>query len=439
MKRKKVFLGWLGVLFLLLITTLLYAGLRDNDPYRYYTGLGENISIAPDDSEIAFSYYVDGKKSIYKANLDGSKVEEVTDENDRKNHHPKYARNGNQLVYLSEDQDGIQTLWRVNEDGSGWKQLTNRDLYVKEAISLDEKDAIYFVAMEAEEWKKGEESQEGFDLYTINPQGEVRELTEGDYFAMDSLFVSPDGEDIYFSEFDGGKERIYSYSVDEEVVNETPSLLPEEEHDHSFYNPQLSPDGKYLAYTEVTEESEESSLFEYELFLLDTEKGGSEQLTNFKKAVTSPEFFHTENKMAFMENTNWPGSPAVHEIRTIDLTTKEIESIELDAPESSVGYQLLQMMDRAVNIYTIASVYVLFLGLLSVYLHYYHSSKAYLPSIVSFSLAVAIFIFSILAVAIIGMNPWYGIGLAMLAAGIFICSVIVVLFLWFYRRWARGK
>src|SRR5699024_7297301 len=206
---------------------------------RYYTGLGENISIAPDDSEIAFSYYVDGKKSIYKANLDGSKVEEVTDENDRKNHHPKYARNGNQLVYLSEDQDGIQTLWRVNEDGSGWKQLTNRDLYVKEAISLDEKDAIYFVAMEAEEWKKGEESQEGFDLYTINPQGEVRELTEGDYFAMDSLFVSPDGEDIYFSEFDGGKERIYSYSVDEEVVNETPSLLPEEEHDHSFYNPQL--------------------------------------------------------------------------------------------------------------------------------------------------------------------------------------------------------
>ena len=64
MKQKRILLITIGIIFVLLAGTLTYAILKDDDPYRYFTGLGEEISVAPDDSEIAFSYYVDGEEAI---------------------------------------------------------------------------------------------------------------------------------------------------------------------------------------------------------------------------------------------------------------------------------------------------------------------------------------------------------------------------------------
>ncbi|SFL73372.1 hypothetical protein SAMN04487943_103336 [Gracilibacillus orientalis] len=67
--------------------------------------------------------------------------------------------------------------------------------------------------------------------------------------------------------------------------------------------------------------------------------------------------------------------------------------------------------------------------------HYYYPRKTYLPSNVSFSNAALTFVGSILVVAT--MNAWYGIGIGMLAAGIFGCSVVVVLFVFIFKRLVR--
>lgn len=131
-------------------------------------------------------------------------------------------------------------------------------------------ESIFFVAVEAEEFKKGEESREGFDLFSINTDGsELKKLTDADYFSMNHLSLSSGGEEIYFSEFNGEKESVYSYDLEDGAVNETPTVVPEEiANTRSFNKPQLSPDGEQLAFTEVSEESQETSLFKYELFFL---------------------------------------------------------------------------------------------------------------------------------------------------------------------------
>lgn len=437
MNRKHTFLLTMGLIFILFVGTLLYAILRDGDPYRYFTGLGSEISIAPDDSNIAFSYYTDGEESIYTANLDGSHVRKLSHSNGGDDRQPDYSPDGNKLVYLTKEKDGIQTLWIMKKDGSNSRQLTSNELHVTDAIFSYDGETIYFVAVEAAEFMEGEKSREGFDLFSMKTDGgQMKQLTNTNHFSMNNLFLSPDGNTMYYSEFDGVEERIYSYAIQEGELNVTPSLLPKEiASTQSFYEAQLSPRGNYLVYKEVSEVSQESSLFEYELFLVDLKTNRVDRLTKLRKSVSSPVFFHEGEKIAFLENTNWPEDPAVYQLKTIDIQTKDIGTITLDVPKSAGGNRFIQMLDNAVNSYTVGILYILWVGLLSVYLHHYYPRKVYVPSLASFSIAILILMVSFAVAAMV--NPWYGIGLGMLAAALFVCSVIVFLFVFIYKRLAR--
>lgn len=75
MKRKRMLFVTIGVTILLLSGMILYSFLLGDDPHRYYTGLGESISLSFDDSKLTFSYYENGKESIYMANPDGTNVQ----------------------------------------------------------------------------------------------------------------------------------------------------------------------------------------------------------------------------------------------------------------------------------------------------------------------------------------------------------------------------
>jgi len=439
MTQKRIFLASIGIIFVLLAGLLLYGIFRDNDPYQHFTGLGENISVAPDDSKIAFSYYVDGNESIYTANADGTNVEKITNSNNQQDdRYPEYSSNGERIVYLSRGPDAIQTLWVTGHDGSG-RQLTDSEFHVTDAIFSQDGETIFFIAMKGEAFNQPpeESSGEGFDLFSIEADGgNVNKLTDADYFNMNHLSLSPDGNMIYFSNFDGENERIYSYSLADGTVNDQPSIVSEElVNERTLNRPQLSPEGEYLAFTEVSEESQDSSLFEYELFLLDLQTNHVERLTDLNTSVSSPAFFHQENKIAFLENTNWSMEPGEYQLKTIDLPTQNIETVHLDLPQSSGENPFIQLLDRSVNIFTISILYMLLVGVLSMYFHHHKQRKAYLPSIVSFSIAILTFAASV-AVALM-VNPWAGIALGMLAVGIFGCSVIVVLFVFIYRYLAK--
>src|SRR5690625_6930159 len=90
----------IGLLALLLLSTVVYTVVRDGDAYQYYTGIGDGISISPDDQKIAFSYYRGGEEGIYTANMDGSDVEKVASAENKQLHDPKYMSDGEQILYL---------------------------------------------------------------------------------------------------------------------------------------------------------------------------------------------------------------------------------------------------------------------------------------------------------------------------------------------------
>src|SRR5690625_7436817 len=104
----------IGLIALLLVGTVLYSIVRDGDAYQYYTGLGDEISLSPDDQKIAFSYYRGGEEGIYTANMDGSHVEKVVSDEKKQLHNPKYMSDGEQILYLAKDTEGDNSLFIVD-------------------------------------------------------------------------------------------------------------------------------------------------------------------------------------------------------------------------------------------------------------------------------------------------------------------------------------
>src|SRR5699024_5186022 len=254
----------IGLVALLLVSTVVYTIVRDGDAYQYYTGIGDKISISSDDQKVAFSYYHGGEEGIYTANMDGSDVEKVVSAENKQLHDPKYMSDGEQILYLAKNADGTNSLFIVDRDGGEPKQLTDERIHVNDAVFSAADDMIYFIGIDAKEWSKDlGESKEGFDLFSMKPgEADEKQLTDKDYFSMDGLSVSKDGKRIFYSEFTGNREVIRSFSLEDKTIKKeiTPKGLSGAQ---SAYHPQLSPDGQKMAFTAVTKESQKSSLFKY--------------------------------------------------------------------------------------------------------------------------------------------------------------------------------
>ncbi|SHM74689.1 hypothetical protein [Gracilibacillus kekensis] len=153
-----------------------------------------------------------------------------------------------------------------------------------------------------------------------------------------------------------------------------------------------------------------------------------------KKSVSSPVFFSNENKIAFLSYTNWAKDPAKYELMTMELSSQNIETIKLDTPNPTGDKRVIKSIDMSVNAISIAALYIVLMGLLSVFCLNYYPKKTYLPSI-SFSIAVLTFLASLVVAATV--NAWYGIGLGMLAAAILVCSIVIFLFIVIFKRFVK--
>lgn len=422
-KKRKLFIGLISVTFLLLIGTIGFSLLRDNDSYRYFTGMGSSFDLSPKEEHYLFSYYLDGEEGIYRSNIDGSEVEKLTTVGLERLHSPRYSPDGEKILFLAKNTERINALYLANQNGNGQKKLTSDKIHVSEAAFSNTGEEIYFIGTSADDFKKVEgETTEGFDLFVVDlSSGKIKQLTDKDHFSMKYLSVSQDGKEVYYSLFDGDREKVTAFSLEEDLEKAALGSERLPKHTYSF---RYSPDGSRIAYTSVSEESQDSSLFKYELFLFDVENRQTKRLTNLDSSVVSPRFFKNQNQIAFLENTNWPQDPEEHALKVINLETETVDTIEmaLSPPESSPW--LLKSIDTFVNGSTVAVLYVILLGLFSTYLSFYYSKrKAYVPAIISLILTVLVFISSFVVAMMV--DPWYGIGLGMLAAALLGCTLII--------------
>ncbi|MDY0396146.1 TolB family protein [Virgibacillus halophilus] len=201
-----------------MISAVNYHVIRDDDPYRHFTGVGDSISISPDDQTIIFSYYVNGKQSIYKADIDGKNVSRIVVSKDEQLQRPVFANDGKHMLYLAKSANGVNELYVADENGREVKKVGPADMHVAAAAFAPDSKQTYYVGMDAKAYSKlyetGAENegapQEDFDIYVVALDGGHNErLTTRHGFALSDLQVSTDGKLLYYSSFNGEKQEVH--------------------------------------------------------------------------------------------------------------------------------------------------------------------------------------------------------------------------------------
>lgn len=427
MKQNRIIILVSIISFLFTASAISYHVLVEYDPYKYFTGLGGEMAVAPNDEKIAFSYYLDGNQEIYTANIDGTNIDKLTEGSNHRYHTPRFSPEGQNILFLSTTDNGINSLITQNIDSTATEQLTESTLHVTDAIFSHTGESIYFIGVLADEFKKAEgETQEGFDLYQIDIDSkDVTQLTDKDHFSMSDLSISKDGTTIYYSLFTE-TEQFYSYDLEEKI-----ETLVDETSKQDMYSSVLSFDNKYLAYTAVFEESEESSLYQYELFVKNLENNEITRLTDLETYVQSPTFFNKSNHLIFLEYKNWPEEPGNYQMMTMSIKDEAPAALDLELPASQKSHLMMKMVDLLVSEVALAIYYIVFFGCFIV-LSQRYSRKVFLPFFISLSLAVVLFVSSFVVAAL--SNPWYGIAIAMVAVALVGCSLVLLLLTFIVKK-----
>lgn len=428
MNRKNTLLGAIALVALLLISSISYMLLADRDTYKYYTGLGSGLAISEDDQLIAFSYFNNGNSAIYTAGQDGRDVKRVSNPERVYHLNPQFSPDGSKILYLSQDSNHIKSLYIANVDGANPKKLSNNFQHISGAVFSDDNETIYFASMPAEEFKKTEgETQEGFDLFSVKIDGsQMEQLTDRDFYTMDSLAFSAEKKEILFKDFDD----INAFDLEDQRVY-TADLSGEMPTD--FFHLTLSPKLNALAYTTITDESKDTSLFEYDLFLKDLKDGDTKRLTDLNSSVVSPVFFNEKNEILFLEYINWPQEPEEYKLRAVEIETKKLKELRLEIPDLSSSNFVMKVIDYSVNSWTVGLLYTVLFMLITVYVKH---EKVFLPSLIS--LAIGLFALAASFVVAVTVDPWAGIGVGMLAAGLLVCTIVLFIFAFVMKLLRKG-
>lgn len=421
MKKHRILLLCIGITAALLLASLTYISLSDRSPYDHSTGIGSGLAVSPDDKSLAFSYYQDGMESIYIGDIGSGTAEKVTGTEEQDHRLPKFSPDGESLLYLSANNDNVQSLHYLSDGETA--VLTDAAVHVFSAAFSADGSTIYYSAMPAEDFLAPEgKMNNGTDLFAVRLDGSQIQLTDKDAFSMDDLTVSPEGNLLFYSSFEG-TQQLHAFDLEQQ----SDSVFMPQQFQGDTYTHVFSPEGDSVAYTAVADESMNGT-FEYELFLQDTDAAETTRLTDLNAAVTSPVFFHGQERIAFLFQRNWPGEPASYEIMTSDFEGNT-DQLAFTLPESA-GFQPAAIMDRLINSFTLAMLYLLLFGLLSVYFHL-TSNKVYLPVLLSAGLAALVFLGSFAAAA---SNPWAGIGFFMISTVLAVCTGALFLFAFILRR-----
>lgn len=433
MKGKRALRTLLIMTTVLLIALVTSTFLRDDDSYTYYTGMGNTFVLTPDDENLLFPYYLDGDEAIFEAGLGGGKIRQLTKPAEGVRHHtPKLSVDGEKLLYL-EQMDEVNHVVVAGRDGKDAVQVTSDDFHVAEAIFSQDGTSVYFAATPAKEFLKGEEGLGvGYDLYRVDAEGgaDPERLTTRNDFIVGSLTLSSAGNALFFTV----DSELFSLNVS--TLSAAPfsyGKVPKESYSHV-----LSPDETALLYTKVAEESEDSSLFEYELFLADLKNGKQTRLTDLNASVVSPRFFHrAKDQVAFLLNDNWPDQPETHKLYIQDVTTKELTEISLDVPQASTWQKLKSSLMGLINGTTLAVLYTLIGLMATTYVWLDRPDKPFKPAIISFALSIAVFVSSFIAAFI--YDPWAGIAIGMVAAAMVVASIVIALYALILRFIKRNR
>ncbi len=212
-------------------------------------GTWMNLDLSPDGTEIVFDMLGD----IYKIPVAGGKAtllagglaSEVQ---------PRFSPDGRFISYTS-DKDGGDNIWVMNADGSGKRAITKETFrLLNNAVWTP--DNQYLIARKHFTSSRSLGAGEMW-MFHVAGGGEGVQLTKRKNDQQDAgePEISPDGKYVYFSE-DVSPGPLFQYNKDPngEIYNikrlnrETGAIEPVAGGDGGAVRPQISPDGKTLAF-----------------------------------------------------------------------------------------------------------------------------------------------------------------------------------------------
>jgi len=225
------------------------AGPSKTVSFQTNEGTWMNLDVSPDGQDIVFDLLGD----IYKIPISGGKAtllagglaSEVQ---------PRYSPDGKFISYTS-DKDGGDNIWIMNADGTGKRAITKENFrLLNNAVWTP--DNQYLIARK--HFTSGRSLGAGeMWMYHIAGGGEGVQLTKRKNDQQDAgePEISPDGKYVYFSE-DVSPGPFFQYNKDPngEIYNirrlnrETGVIETVAGGDGGAVRPQISPDGKFLAF-----------------------------------------------------------------------------------------------------------------------------------------------------------------------------------------------
>lgn len=171
-RRTRILPILIGVVTILFISSVLYSFISDSDAYQHYTGLGESISISPDDRTLAFSYYTNGNEAIYTGDID-SGMEKGDSEIAAPGevYHTVLSPDEDYLAYTKVDDTSeqgtfIYELFLKDTSSGDSERLTDYDSNVISPVFFHRKERLAFLANK--NWP-GEPSQ--YEIMTVPYEG----------------------------------------------------------------------------------------------------------------------------------------------------------------------------------------------------------------------------------------------------------------------------
>jgi TolB protein len=309
---------YLPLILVTIFVGIANAQIQQTKPVYYF-----NPNWSPDGKQIVFESTKDGKFAVYTIQTDGSDLRKLTsgESNDEQ---PRWSPDGKQIVFIS-DRSGDLRLYTMNADGSGQRRLGNtddtdylpefspkgdyvvfqsrpektsitHDIYIIRTdgtgrTRLTDQTADYLSPRWSPNGKKILFTKAGFisktvqaemskmsrdkrmeiianrnssgEIFIMNSDGSnVKNLTNNNVSDGDGEW-SKDGRTIYFTSERDGSPNIYAMNADGSKVRKAAD-------GNIVKDINLSPDGKYFAYTK--EVNKKWGLYIYDI------KSGKEQL-----------------------------------------------------------------------------------------------------------------------------------------------------------------
>lgn len=225
------------------------SGPSNSFSFQTNEGTWMNLDVSPDGKEIVFDMLGD----IYKIPISGGKAALLAG-GMASEVQPRFSPDGKFISYTS-DKDGGDNLWIMNSDGSGKKAITKETFrLLNNAVWTP--DNQYLIARKHFTSRRSLGAGEMW-MFHIGGSGEGVQLTKRKNDQQDAgePEISPDGKYVYFSE-DVSPGPLFQYNKDPngEIYNirrlnrETGSIETVAGGMGGAARPQISPDGKFLAF-----------------------------------------------------------------------------------------------------------------------------------------------------------------------------------------------